>query len=93
MTACSVLSSQIHEKETHLKIGQLLLQNTTFEENLCFGQPTDYGTDLLTLESEKYFRLNLMGQKAKAATAYDSAVRYLNVGLGLLSARSWHKQY
>ncbi len=56
----------------------------------------NYGTDLLTLESEKYqlAELNLLaGQKAKAATAYESAVKYLNVGLGLLAEDCWESQY
>ncbi|MEG4964911.1 serine/threonine protein kinase, partial [Microcoleus sp. K4-B3] len=53
-------------------------------------------TDLITLELERYelAELNLIaGQKAKAATAYESAVKYLHVGLGLLAQDSWESQY
>ncbi|MEG3986198.1 AAA family ATPase [Microcoleus sp. S28C3] len=89
-----------HKKETHLKIGQLLLHSTTPEEQkeniFILVNQLNYGTDLLTLEWEKYelSELNLIaGQKAKAATAYESAVKYLNVGLGLLAADSWESQY
>ena len=88
------------KQETHLKIGRLLLENTTPEEqaeNLFeLVNQLNYGTDLLTSESEKYelAQLNLIaGQKAKAATAYESAVKYLNVGLGLLADSSWQSQY
>jgi predicted ATPase len=95
---CLIPDSQ--KKETHLKIGQLLLQNTTPEEQkeniFALVNQLNYGTDLLTLESERYklAELNLMaGQKAKAATAYESAIRYLKVGLELLAVNSWQSQY
>ena len=88
------------QKETHLKIGQLLLQNTPIEERqeniFALVNQLNYGANLLTLESEKYelAELNLIaGQKAKAATAYESAIRYLKVGLSLLTASSWHQHY
>jgi predicted ATPase/signal transduction histidine kinase/FixJ family two-component response regulator/tRNA A-37 threonylcarbamoyl transferase component Bud32 len=88
------------KKETHLKIGQLLLQSTTPEnrkENIfALVNQLNYGTDLLTTESQKYelAQLNLIaGQKAKAATAHDSAVKYLQVGLSLLAVDSWENRY
>lgn len=88
------------QKETHLKIGQLLLQNTLLEERkeniFTLVNQLNYGADLFTLESEKYelAELNLIaGQKAKAAMAYESAIRYLKVGLGLLATNSWQSQY
>jgi predicted ATPase len=88
------------QKETHLKIGQLLLQNTPIEERkeniFALVNQLNYGANLLSLESEKYelAELNLIaGQKAKAATAYESAIRYLKVGLSLLTASSWHQHY
>ncbi|MBD2385305.1 trifunctional serine/threonine-protein kinase/ATP-binding protein/sensor histidine kinase [Cylindrospermum sp. FACHB-282] len=88
------------KKVTHLKIGQLLLQNTSPEarkENIfALVNQLNYGTDLLISETEKYelAELNFIaGHRAKAATAYDSAVKYLQVGLGLLAADSWRCQY
>ncbi len=88
------------KKATHLRIGQLLLHSTTPEERkeniFALVNQLNYGTDLLTTESQKYelAQLNLIaGQKAKAATAYESAVKYLNVGLGLLAENCWESQY
>ena len=88
------------KKETHLKIGQLLLQNTTLEERkeniFALVNHLNYGIELLTLESEKYelAELNLIaGQKAKASAAYESAFKYLNVGLEILAVDSWDTRY
>jgi len=88
------------KKATHLKIGQLLLNNTTEQERkdniFALVNQLNFGTDLLTIQSEKneLAKLNLIaGQKAKAATAYEAAVNYLNVGLELLSQDSWKDQY
>ncbi|MBD1840787.1 hybrid sensor histidine kinase/response regulator [Coleofasciculus sp. FACHB-501] len=88
------------KKATHLRIGQLLLHSTTPEERkeniFALVNQLNYGTDLLKTEAKKYelAQLNLIaGQRAKAATAYDSAVKYLHVGLGLLADSSWKSQY
>ncbi|MCL1475185.1 hybrid sensor histidine kinase/response regulator [Argonema antarcticum] len=88
------------KKQTHLKIGKLLLQNTTPEDRkdniFALVNQLNYGTELLISKLEKYelAQLNLIaGQKAKAATAYESAAKYLNVGLGLLATNSWENQY
>ncbi|MHC0062204.1 trifunctional serine/threonine-protein kinase/ATP-binding protein/sensor histidine kinase [Nostoc sp. UIC 10890] len=88
------------KKATHLKIGQLLLQNTTPEERkeniFALVNQLNYGTDLLISETEKYqlAELNLIaGQRAKAATAHDSGVKYLQVALGLLVEESWKCEY
>ena len=88
------------KKETHLKIGQLLLQNTPTEarqDNIfALVNQLNFGTDLLKLQSEKdeLADLNLIaGQRAKAATAYEAAVNYLNVALNLLASDSWQHQY
>ncbi|MBW4450276.1 MAG: AAA family ATPase [Spirirestis rafaelensis WJT71-NPBG6] len=98
--AAYALIPDSQKKETHLKIGQLLVQNITPEERkeniFALVNQLNYGTDLLTLESEKYelAELNLIaGQKAKAAAAYESAMRYLKVGLELLAVNSWQNQY
>ncbi|WP_414581944.1 AAA family ATPase [Scytonema sp. PCC 10023] len=98
--AAYALIPDSQKKETHFKIGQLLLQNITPEERkeniFALVNQLNYGTDLLTLESEKYelAELNLIaGQKAKAAAAYESAMRYLKVGLELLAVNSWQNQY
>ncbi|MFN6465019.1 MAG: AAA family ATPase [Nostoc sp. DedVER02] len=88
------------KKATHLKIGQLLLQNTTPSERkeniFALVNQLNYGTDLLISETEKYelAELNLIaGQRAKASTAHDSAIKYLQIGLGLLAEESWKSKY
>ncbi|MDZ8056078.1 MAG: AAA family ATPase [Aulosira sp. ZfuCHP01] len=88
------------KQATHLQIGQLLLQQTPSEcliENILdIVNQLNFGLDLLTKQSEKdeLAKLNLMaGKKAKQATAYETATKYLNTGLGLLAADSWQKDY
>ncbi len=87
-------------KNTHLKIGQLLLKNTTAEEQenniFTLVNQLNFGADLLTaqIDKDELAQLNLIaGQKAKAATAYEAAVNYLNVGLQILHSDSWQNQY
>ncbi len=85
---------------THYQIGQLLLKNKVLEEQeeqifLVVNQ-LNFGTQFLQTETERYelAQLNLIaGKKAKAATAYEAAVNYFNVGLQLLNAASWEEQY
>ncbi|WP_445634704.1 trifunctional serine/threonine-protein kinase/ATP-binding protein/sensor histidine kinase [Nostoc sp. DSM 114161] len=88
------------KKETHLKIGQLLLKNTTPEarkDNIfALVNQLNYGTELLIPEAQKYelAELNLIaGQRAKASTAHDSAIKYLQVALGLLASDTWQNHY
>jgi predicted ATPase/signal transduction histidine kinase/DNA-binding response OmpR family regulator/tRNA A-37 threonylcarbamoyl transferase component Bud32 len=96
------------KRETHLKIGQLLLKNTSPRDRkdcifalvnqLNFGiKAAAKNINLLAAESEKYelAELNLIaGQKAKSATAYEAALRYLKVGLALLKGESsWQNHY
>lgn len=85
---------------THLKIGQLLLQNTPpekLEENIFdIVNQLNVGIDRIDNPAEKtqLAELNLTaGRKAKAANAYEAAVRYLRVAMGLLPADCWHNQY
>ena len=96
------------KQATHLKIGQLLLENTPayeIEENVFdIVNQLNVGVGFLTEKSEKYelAKLNLIaGKKAKASNAYEAAVRYLNVGLGLINSlgagsvggSSWETDY
>ncbi|WP_445252194.1 MULTISPECIES: trifunctional serine/threonine-protein kinase/ATP-binding protein/sensor histidine kinase [unclassified Microcoleus] len=85
---------------THLKIGKLLLQNTPpdkLEENIFdIVNQLNVGVDTISQESEKtqLAQLNLTaGRKAKAAAAYEAAVRYLRVAMELLPADSWQSHY
>ncbi|AFZ35265.1 ATP-binding region ATPase domain protein [Stanieria cyanosphaera PCC 7437] len=94
------LIADSQKKATHLKIGRLLLKNTPFEEReeniFTLVNQLNYGIDLLTSNSDKIelAELNFIaGRKAKAATAYEPAIRYLKEGLGLLPTKSWKNHY
>ncbi len=85
---------------THLKIGQLLLNKTPpdkLEENIFdIVNQLNVGIDTISQQSEKtqLAQLNLTaGRKAKAAAAYEAAVRYLRVAMELLPADSWQSHY
>ncbi|MCW6050497.1 AAA family ATPase [Lyngbya sp. CCAP 1446/10] len=94
------LIPEAQKQSTHLKIGQLLLQNTPdeqLEENIFdIVNQLNVGIDTISQPVEKndLARLNLTaGRKAKAAAAYESAVRYLRVAMELLPADCWQSQY
>ena len=98
--AAYTLIPEDHKKEVHLKIGQLLLKNTQpdeLAENIFdIVNQLNIGAEFLVQQSKKdeLARLNLIaGKKAKASTAYEPALRYLETGLGLLTSDSWQKQY
>ncbi|MEG4213110.1 AAA family ATPase [Microcoleus sp. S13_B4] len=88
------------KQSTHLKIGQLLLQNTPpdhLEENIFdIVNQLNVGIDTISQPAEKtqLAKLNLTaGRKAKSAAAYEVAVRYLRVARELLPADCWESQY
>ncbi|AOY80041.2 AAA family ATPase [Moorena producens JHB] len=85
---------------THLTIGQLLLKNipTAEREEKIFDivNQLNYGLELITEQAQRdeLAQLNrIAGEKAKAATAYGAAFKYLTVGLELLGENSWQRQY
>jgi predicted ATPase/signal transduction histidine kinase/tRNA A-37 threonylcarbamoyl transferase component Bud32 len=88
------------KKSTHLKIGQLLLQNIPKEEieaNIFdIVNQLNVGIVNLIEQSKKteLARLNLVaGQKAKASTAYEAALKYFTNGIELLSIDAWQTEY
>jgi len=88
------------KKATHLSIGKLLFENTPADkvEEKIFDiiNQLNVGIDCLSLQSEKdeLAGLNLIaGHKAKAANAYEPAVKYLNAGMSLLAPDSWERNY
>ena len=101
------LIPETEKKSTHFKIGQLLLQNTTPEERknnifalvnqLNFGiEATTEEFPLLATQSDKNLLAELnffAGQKAKASAAFEAAVNYFNISLGLLAVDSWQSDY
>ncbi|MCL1473834.1 trifunctional serine/threonine-protein kinase/ATP-binding protein/sensor histidine kinase [Argonema antarcticum] len=94
------LIPEADKKITHLTIGRLLLKNTNSEQSeeriFEIVNQLNMGIDLITNQSEKdeLAKLNLIAaQKAKAATAYESALKYFNIGLILLPDNSWENDY
>jgi predicted ATPase/signal transduction histidine kinase/tRNA A-37 threonylcarbamoyl transferase component Bud32 len=88
------------KKATHLKIGKLLLHQyaeNALEENIFdIVNQFNIGVEFIGQQSEKYDLANfnlIAGRKAKAATAYEAASRYLNTGLELLPDSSWESHY
>jgi predicted ATPase/signal transduction histidine kinase len=88
------------KRSTHLKIGQLLLENTPEgdREERIFDivNHLNVGVEIITQEAqrEQLAWLNLVaGKKAKAATAYAAAVEYFNIGRELLTENCWQNQY
>ncbi|MEG4322088.1 MULTISPECIES: AAA family ATPase [unclassified Microcoleus] len=105
--AYSLIPEQ-EKQATHLKIGQLLLENTPpseIEENVFdIVNQLNVGVEFITQKAQRYqlSNLNLIaGKKAKASNAYEAAVRYLNVGLELITSpqspvsvqSSWQTDY
>ncbi|HLO85575.1 MAG TPA: AAA family ATPase [Nostocaceae cyanobacterium] len=94
------LIPEADKQATHLKIGRLILKNTPsaeLEENIFeIVNQLNMGIDLITDQLEKYRLANLnlvASRKAKSATAYEAAGKYLSVGLELLAKNSWQTQY
>ncbi|GAB4188930.1 MAG: AAA family ATPase [Coleofasciculaceae cyanobacterium] len=94
------LISETDKKQVHLKIGQLLLESTPTEllENKVFDivNQLNIGIELITEQEKKdeLAQLNLVaGKKAKSSVAYEPALKYLNIGRGLLGRDSWLQTY
>jgi len=86
--------------EAHLRIGRLLAAHTPpdMQDEAIFDIVSHFnrGAALVTSqeERERLAELNLIaGRRAKASTAYGSALKYLAAGSALLSADSWERQH
>jgi predicted ATPase len=86
--------------ETHLRIGRLLLAHTRPEkrEETIFDiiNQINRGAALITSrdEREQLAELNLIAAKrAKASTAYASALKYLIAGTALLANDTWERRH
>jgi PAS domain S-box-containing protein len=84
----------------HLRIGRLLAANTPPEkrEEAIFEivNQLNRGAELITVrdEREQLAELNLTaGKRAKASTAYASALTYLVAGVALLEKDSWERRH
>jgi predicted ATPase/signal transduction histidine kinase/tRNA A-37 threonylcarbamoyl transferase component Bud32 len=98
--AAYALIDNENKKAVHLKIGRLLLANTESEERARrIFELVDHlnaGRKLLTDEDEKIelAKLNLeAARKAKDATAYLAALKYLTVGIEGLIGDIWLTHY
>jgi predicted ATPase/signal transduction histidine kinase len=89
-----------NQQAVHLKIGRLLLQHSSPEvivERLfeIVGH-LNLGIELIDQLEEQIelVRLNLQATlKAKAALAYESALKYILSGMKLMSDRLWHEEF
>ena len=86
--------------EAHLRIGRLLAVHTppAKRDETIFEivNQLNRGTHLITSVEEREWiaGLNLVaGRRAKNATAYDSALRYLRAGSALLTEDTWERNY
>ncbi|NER79865.1 MAG: AAA family ATPase [Leptolyngbya sp. SIO1D8] len=98
--AAYALISPKTKKEVHLQVGYLLLESTkkdATEKNIFdIVNHLNEGIELVAQQTkrEQLAQLNLCaGKKAKASTAYQPALRYLETGLKMLSQDSWHENY
>ncbi|WP_019503922.1 AAA family ATPase [Pleurocapsa sp. PCC 7319] len=98
--AAYALIPENQKQAIHFKVGQLLQskskQDKSRDNIFEVVNQLNIGTELITERSQKdkLAQLNLIaGKKAKKATAYEAALKYLEVGLTLLSSDSWESQY
>jgi PAS domain S-box-containing protein len=96
--AYSLIAEQ-SRAETHLRIGRLLAANTPAEEReeavFAIVNQLNRGAALITSrgEREQVAELNLLaGKRAKASTAYASALNYLIAGAALLGDDCWERR-
>ncbi|MFN6487531.1 MULTISPECIES: AAA family ATPase [unclassified Nostoc] len=88
------------KQATHLKIGRRLLDNTSaadqHEKIFNILNHLNLAAELIDHpgEREKLANLSLIaGHQAKAATAYEAALRYFNTGMMYLEPQRWQTQY
>ena len=98
--AAYILIPEVERAEAHLRLGRLLAENLSpkqaAENVFDIVNQFNAGQELLRdpEEKDRVANLNLQaGQRAKAGTAYASAVRYLSVGMDFLGENAWDRRY
>ncbi|MFW9262951.1 AAA family ATPase [Nostoc sp. CALU 546] len=98
--AAYALIADESKSAVHLKIGQLLLKNASYEQvnEQIFDlvNQLNLAVDIIVEQTEKdeLVRLNLIaGKKAKASTAYTPAKKFFSVAMHLLDENAWIEQY
>ncbi|MCP4755523.1 MAG: AAA family ATPase, partial [Proteobacteria bacterium] len=98
--AAYALIEDERKQEMHLKIGRLLLENTgedQLEESLFdITYHLDLASELIEAANERrdLARLNLRaGKKARHSAAYQPALEYIEIGIDVLGANKWEKEY
>ncbi|MGF2039584.1 MAG: ATP-binding protein [Nostoc sp. CmiVER01] len=94
------LIPESERRNVHLQIGKRLLQKASAqqrEQNIFdITNQLNLGKELIKIQPERdeLAQLNLIaGEKAKASTAYNSALKYFQIGLDLLADNCWQTQY
>jgi PAS domain S-box-containing protein len=85
-----------HKQHTHLQIGRLLLANNPTNQLFAIVNHFNEAIKLIqdVAEQQMLAELNLQAaQKAKAATAYQAAFNYAQIGSELLGPTGWQTQY
>ncbi|MBW4685483.1 MAG: PAS domain S-box protein [Komarekiella atlantica HA4396-MV6] len=98
--AAYALIDEPQKQVVRLQIGRNLLEKTSPEQRserlFEIVDHLNRGIELVTDRAERIeiAKLNLIaGQKAKAATAYEAALKYFNTGLKFLDTDSWLGEY
>ncbi|MEH1775337.1 trifunctional serine/threonine-protein kinase/ATP-binding protein/sensor histidine kinase [Nostoc sp.] len=98
--AAYYLIPEAQKKATHLKIGRLVLSNTSAaeQEEKIFEivNQLNIGAELIDTQSKQneLVKLNLLaGAKAKASAAYEAALGYFLMGSKLLAVDCWQTNY
>lgn len=96
---CALLDDD-ERKRLHLRIGRLLLENTSVDDldKIILGimAQFNYALEMITDPKERvrFSEYNLTaGKKAKASTAWHAARKYFKAGVALLPQNSWDEYY
>ncbi len=86
--------------EIHRKVGTFLFRHISEEckkeQLFTIVNHLNFSLNIVDdqVDTDELIRLNLLaGRRAKAAAAWEPAMNYLQVGLGLLGEQGWHDSY